>query len=76
MEQTICYFPFGRCADDVDLNNDMRKYASSWEDATYVIASNINNLDDGTLDKIHTGCTPIYRVEKQRVYITLYRITP
>lgn len=76
MEQTICYFPFGRCADDVDLNNDMRKYASSWEDAAYVIASNINNLDDGTLDKIHTGCTPIYRVEKQRVYITLYRITP
>lgn len=75
-EQTLCYFPFGRCADDVDLNDDIREYASSWEKATYVIASNINNLDDGTLDRIQSCCTPIYRVEKSRVHITLYRITP
>lgn len=74
-QQTLTFFPWGSCADDVDLKGDKRPYALSWEEAEYVMASNVCNLDDETLDRLQR-CTPIKRLEKRGVYITLFRITP
>jgi len=74
-EQTLTFFPMGACADDVDLGGDTRKYAGSWDTADYVIASNICNLDDETLDRLQKYA-PIKRFKKRGVYIALYKITP
>ena len=73
--QTLTFFPMGACADEVDLRGDMRKYAVSWDTADYVIASNICNLDDETLDRLQ-NYAPIKRFEKRGVYLALYKITP
>lgn len=74
-QETLTFFPFGGCADDVEMNGDTRKYAASQEEARYVLASNICNLDDETLDWLQT-CTTIKRFEKRGVHITLLQITP
>lgn len=74
-KETLTFFPFGSCADDVDLKRDKRKYATSWEEAKYVLSSNICNLDDETLDRLQTLQT-IKRYEKRGVHLTLYQITP
>ena len=74
-EQTLTFFPFGSCADDVDLCGDMRQYADSWETADYVMASNVCNLDDETLDRLQT-CPLIKCFDKRGVSIRLYRTTP
>ncbi|MGN0234886.1 MAG: hypothetical protein ACI4BD_01025 [Paludibacteraceae bacterium] len=72
-EQILTYFPFGRCADDIDLSGDTRMYASNASEAKYIMASNVCNLDDDTIDLLHTY-TPIAHFEKRRVHITLYQL--
>lgn len=72
-EKVLFYFPFGTCADDIELNNDTRAYAKDINSALYFVDSNVCNFDDATLKNIKQY-TPIFHTEKKGVYITLYKL--
>ena len=71
--KVLTYFPFGHCSDDLDLNGDTQKYALDATEAEYIMVSNVCNLDDETIDKLHRY-TPIAHFEKHRVYVTIYNV--
>ena len=66
-------FPFGTCADDVELNNDERTYAVDIQQADYFVVSNICNPSDEDLQRTKKY-TPIFHSQKRGVYVTLYKV--
>lgn len=73
LETVFFDFPFGKCADDIDLNGDKRLYAKNIEHASYFVASNVCNFSDEILMQIR-NYSPIFHVQNRGIYITLYKI--
>jgi len=74
-ESIYTFFPFGNCADDIDLSGNKHQYAYKISEAKYVIASNICNLDDKMLEELE-GYELVTSHRKGGVWLSLYRITP
>lgn len=73
LNQVFFSFPFGSCADDVELNNDKRSYATNIDAAEYFVLSNICNLDNEILMHVKQNHC-LFHAEKRGVYVSLYKI--
>lgn len=66
------FFPALSTLDECELNNDFRQFSSS-SDAPYLLASNVFNLPDTTLNKIESDFTIINAMKRGGITLTLYQ---
>ncbi len=72
LNQVFFSFPFGSCADDVELNNDKRSYATNIDTAEYFVLSNICNFNNEILMQMKQYPCLFY-AEKRGVYVSLHK---
>lgn len=73
IEKTASFFPNLCTIDEVDLNNDQRRFEQYNEHNAYIFYSNVYNLSDAAYDDLDKNYTIIKQFKKFRIHIYILK---